>query len=272
VARRVYVSCDIEGVTGVVGRGQTSPTDKDYERARRLMTGDCNAAVAGAFEGGAEFVLVNDGHGGMQNLILEELDPRAEVVLGAPKPLTQMEGIDDQFDLALFVGYHARAGTAGVLSHTISGSVVAGVWLNERPMGETGINAVLAGHFGVAVGLVSGDQCVCAEARELLGEVRTAAVKQAITRYSARCLHPELTRRLIQAEARAAVEDAGRFNALCLPGPVTYRIQFKDSGMADGAMRAPGVAQVDPVTLSFTHQSPVIGFKALRAMIGLAQA
>ena len=269
-AKRVYISVDIEGITGVVGREQTGQTGKDYERARRQMTGDANAAIAGALAAGAELVVVNDGHGNMQNLILEELNPEAELVIGSPKPLTQMEGIGDGFDLAMFVGYHARMGATGVLSHTIMGSIVANIWVNGRVMGETGINAALAGHFGVPVGLVTGDQCVCAEARDLLGNIQTVAVKQAITRYSARCLNPAKSRSLIQAAAEAAVRQVSSFSALKVGYPVTFRVQFKDTGMAESAARVPGAVKVDPSTLELTHEDPTVGFRALRGMIGLA--
>lgn len=269
-AKRVYISVDIEGITGVVGREQSGQTGKDYERARRMMTADANAAIAGALAAGAELVVVNDGHGNMQNLILEDLNPEAELVIGSPKPLTQMEGISDGFDLAMFVGYHARMGATGVLSHTIMGTVVANVWVNGRVMGETGINAVLAGHFGVPVGLVTGDQYVSAEARELLGNVGTVAVKQAITRYSARCLHPKKAHLLIKEAAEAAVREAASFAPLKVGYPVTFRVQFKDTGMAESAARVPGAVKVDPSTLEFTHNDPTVGFKALRSMIGLA--
>ncbi|MDP2870994.1 MAG: M55 family metallopeptidase [Bacillota bacterium] len=269
-AKRVFISCDIEGITGVVGREQAGQTGKDYERARRLMTGDVNAAIAGALAAGAERIVVSDGHGNMQNVILEELDPAAELVSGSPKPLTQVEGIDEGFDVAFFVGYHARMGSTGVLSHTISGSTVANIWVNEVLMGETGINAVLAGHFGVPVGLVSGDQCVCAEARELLPAVKTAVVKHAITRYSARCMHPERSRELIRGAAEAAMRDVETMAPYQVVTPVTFAIQFKDTGMAEAAVRMAGVKVINPSTLSFTHDSPVVGFKTLRGMIGLA--
>lgn len=268
--KRVFISCDIEGITGVVGREQAGQTGKDYERARRLMTGDVNAAVSGAVAAGAELIVVSDGHGSMQNVILEDLDPAAELVSGSPKPLTQMEGIDKSFDVALFIGYHARMGSSGVLSHTISGGTVANIWINGVLMGETGINAVLAGHFGVPVGLVTGDQHVCAEAMELLPGVKTAVVKQAITRYSARCLHPARSREII----REAASDAVRESALLVPYrvtlPVTFTIQFKDTGMAEAATRMAGGVVVNPSTLCFEHASPLVAFSAVRGMIGLA--
>jgi len=270
--KRVFISCDIEGITGVIGRDQAGSTGKDYERARRAMTADVNAAIDGALSAGATLVVVSDGHGSMQNLILEDLNPAAEVVLGSPKPLTQMEGIGPDFDVAFFVGYHARMGSPGVLSHTISGSVVANVWVNGVLVGETGINAALAGRYGVPVGLITGDQHVCAEARALLGELHTVEVKQAITRYSARCLHPERTRDLIQTAARTAVEGAASLRPYVASSPVTFRIQFKDTGMTDSAVRVPNAVRIDPLTLEITDEDAAKAFIGLRAMIGLAQA
>ncbi len=269
---KVFISCDLEGITGVISRDQSGPTGGNYERTRKMMTADVNAAIRGACDAGASLVVVSDGHGSMTNLILEELDPAAEVVLGSPKPLTQMEGISPEYAVALFVGYHARMGSNGVLSHTISGGTVANVWVNDILVGETGINAAIAGRFGVPVGLVTGDQWVGAEARALLGNVHTVAVKQAITRYSARCLHPERSHPLIRAGAKAAVEDAAKFKPFVPGSPVTFRIQFKDTGMADSAVRVPGSVRIEPLTLEVTDQDAAKAFIALRAMIGLAQA
>lgn len=234
------------------------------------MTADVNAAIAGALAAGAELVVVSDGHGSMQNVILEDLDSAAELVSGSPKPLTQMEGIDSSFDVAFFVGYHARMGSSGVLSHTISGGTVANIWINGVLMGETGINAVLAGHFGVPVGLVTGDQHVCAEASDLLPGVKTAVVKHAITRYSARCLHPARSRELIREAAEAAVRGAASMTPYRVATPVKFTIQFKDTGMAEAAVRMAGAAVVNPSTLSFEHESPLVAFSAIRGMIGLA--
>ncbi len=269
---RVFISCDLEGITGVVARDQSGPTGANYERTRRMMTADVNAAIQGALDAGASQVVVSDGHGSMSNLILEDLNPAAEVVLGSPKPLTQMEGIGPDYAVALFVGYHARMGSHGVLSHTISGGTVANVWVNGILVGETGINAAIAGRFGVPVGLVTGDQWVCAEARALLGNIHTAEVKQAVTRYSARCLHPERSHPLIRAGAKAAVEGAAELKPFCPGSPTTFRIEFKDSGMADSAVRVPGSVRVDPLTLEVTGEDAAKAFVALRAMIGLAQA
>src|SRR5689334_11273004 len=192
-AMRVYISVDMEGVAGVVHESQTDPVTPafaaEYARFRRLMTAEANAAVEGALAAGATRVLVNDSHWFMRNLLAEELHPGAELVSGDPKPRSMMQGIDEQggFDAALFIGYHARAGTRNaILDHTYADRI-HDVRLNQQPVGELGLNAALAGLHGVPVGLVSGDSAVAAEAKDLLGEgVATVIVKAAVSRHAAK--------------------------------------------------------------------------------------
>jgi len=185
---RVYISIDMEGVAGVVHEDQTDPVDPrhsaEYNRFRRLMTGEANAAVEGALAAGARTVVVNDSHWLMRNLIAEELNPAAELISGNPKRWSMVEGVDAGFDAALFVGYHARAGTRqATIDHTYTDRVHE-VRLNGRPVGELAINAALAGTHGVPVAMVSGDQALAAEARDLLGPaVETIVVKQAVGRF-----------------------------------------------------------------------------------------
>ena len=204
---RVYVSVDMEGIAGVVHEDQTNPVEPrcgpEYARFQRLMTAEANAAIRGAFAGGATRVVVNDSHWNMRNLLAEELDERAELISGDPKPLSMMEGIADGFDAAFFVGYHAMAGTAtAVLDHTYT-DLVAQARLNGRPIGELGINALLAGSFGVPVVLVTGDQATCAEGREWLGTgVGVVPVKTAIGRGAARSVAPAEACRRIEAAYR----------------------------------------------------------------------
>ena len=130
---QVYLSVDLEGVAGVVHVDQTRRTGHDYERARRWMTAEASAAIAGAYDGGATAVLVNDAHGDMRNFVLEELDPRSELISGSLKPRSMVEGVATSFGVALFVGYHAGAGSrAGILDHTYYGRVVARLRVGGR--------------------------------------------------------------------------------------------------------------------------------------------
>lgn len=194
----VLVAADMEGITGVVHWDHVNPKHADYPRFRKIMTGDVNAAIRGAFDGGATSVIVSDGHGNGRNLLLEDLDPRAQLNAGTPSPLSMVQGTDSGVSAALLVGYHARAGSQNaILDHTWSSRCVANLWLNGQLMGEIGLNAALCGHFAVPILLISGDQTACAEAVDLLGPVETAVVKRANGRMAAQCLAPLVAQQAI---------------------------------------------------------------------------
>jgi len=267
---KVLISVDIEGVCGVVNSDSTGPGGKTYDEARKQMTEEVNAAVAGALAGGATQVVVNDSHGGMNNLLPALLHPEAEVILGTPKPLMMMQGIEESCDACMLVGYHARMHSRGVLSHTISGGVVSNVWVNEVPCGEIGINAGLAGHFGVPVVLVTGDRDTTDEAVALLGRIEVATVKEAITRYSAKHLHPTKATALIRTQAERAMQIAQTAKPLIFSPPITMRIEFLNAGMADAAAFLPGALRVSGNTVEYTAADYVTAFQGLRAMITLA--
>ena len=270
---RVYISVDMEGIAGVVHEQQTDPTDprhaSEYARSCRLMTGEANAAIGGAFSAGAASVCVNDSHWLMRNLIADELDERAELISGGPKPLSMVEGIDGGFEAALFIGYHGRAGTrASVIDHTYTDRVHE-VRVNGEPMGELGLNAAMAGYFGVPVALVSGDNTLAAEARGLLGPgVETVVVKEAISRYAARCLAPgEARRRIGDGVGRAL----GRVHKPYTAGtPVTIETEFARSVHADMAELVPGSERTGGRTVRFRHDDYRAAFRAWRAMYNLA--
>lgn len=250
----VYVSVDMEGVAGIVHVDQTRRTGHDYERARRWMTAEANAAVLGAFDAGATSVLVNDSHGDMRNLVLEELDPRAEILSGSLKPLSMAQGVSGGDGAALFVGYHAGAGSrAGILDHTYYGKVVARCRLGGREANEALLNAIVCGDSGVPVALVTGDQTVCAQARETFGDsVITVAVKQSITRYSARSISPELARGKIRDAAKRAVERAHTLKPYRPDPPHVLEIDFVNSACADAAELVPGTKRLSGLTTTYS--------------------
>ncbi|CAN5230814.1 hypothetical protein BH20ACT24_BH20ACT24_14350 [soil metagenome] len=194
---KVFISIDMEGIAGIAHGQQVSRGSDDYPESRRLMTEEANAAVAGAFEGGASSVVVNDSHGDMYNLLQEPLDARAELTLGSPKvPLSMMQGLGPEFGVALFVGYHAAAGTeSAVLDHTYSGRTLHDVRVNGESFSEAELNAAVAGTFGVPVGLVTGDDKICEVASKRLPGVRTVAVKEATARRSPAASTPLLRAR-----------------------------------------------------------------------------
>ncbi|MBA3317369.1 MAG: M55 family metallopeptidase [Gemmatimonadales bacterium] len=270
---RVYISVDMEGVAGVVHEDQTDPIDPrhagEYNRFRRLMTSEANAAVEGALAAGATRVLLNDSHWQMRNLLAEDLHPEAELLSGGPKLRSMVEGVGLGFDAAMFIGYHAMAGTAqAVIDHTYAG-VVHQVRLNGRPAGELAINAALAGTHGVPVALVSGDQALAAEARELLGEgVETVIVKHAVGRFAARSVSPGESCRRIRDGAAAALRRTHR--PLALDSPVRLEVEFALSNMADMAELVPGSVRTGGRTVEYVHQDYGEVFRAWRALYNLA--
>ncbi len=269
---KVYISADMEGVTGVTHSQDVIPCRSQYERFRKLLTAEVNAAIAGAAEAGAADFLVNEAHDGMRNILLEDLDPRAALIVGQQKPLVMMEGVSNA-DVAFFIGYHARAGTDGVLSHTFTApQVVVGVELNGEPCSEGRMNAALAGLWDVPVGLVSGDDLTCEEAEALYTGVQTAKVKTAVDRYAARCLPPEESLRRIREAARAAVENAERLSPYALEPPYTFTVEFATASTAAGVLYFPGLERLDDRRISWTHEDYQTAYKMFIGVMRLARS
>lgn len=278
----VFISADMEGISGIVDNEYTSPGKSDYGRARQLMTEDVNAAVAGAVTGGATSVIVNDSHGPMRNILIEELHPTARLISGSPKPLSMMEGILGQedgvaggpgakpWDMAFLVGYHARAGTANaILDHTWTG-VIFEVFLNGREVGEIGLNAALAGSVGVPVALVTGDDKACAEAVALLGDqLQTAVVKRAVGRYAADCLSLRDARYLIETAARQAVSSPPP-PALKITPPYHLVVGWAKTIYAEAAATMPGSRRVDGRHVEITLPTMLETYMAWRTFNSLA--
>ncbi len=270
---KILIAADMEGISGVVNWDHVNPDHEEYARFRKLMTGEVNAAVRGACEGGAESVLIADGHAGGRNLLIEDLDPRARLHTGSPSPLAMVAGVDADVSGAFFVGYHARAGTErAILDHTWSSQRVANLWLNGNLVGETGLNAAVCGHFNVPVLMVSGDLAVCQEAASLLDGVEIVAVKEATGRQSAQCLPPEIARERIYDAARRAAARLRRGDApepFRPSVPVTMAIEFPSSDMADRAALLPG-GERKGRRLSYEAEDVLLAFRAMRAALALA--
>ena len=240
---KVYISADMEGIGGVTTwEKQSSPKGPDYEKFRRLMTLEVNAAIAGAFDAGATYVLVSDSHWDAQNLDPELLDKRAEVVRSWPRALGMMAGIDNTYAAAVFVGFHARENTPNaILAHTDSATTILDVKLNGVSVPEAGINAAIAGEFGVPVVFVSGDQTIAAQCRELFGPIETAVVKQAIGFFSGIMVHPDEAQRRIREGVRRGVEHRHDLRPYRVDRPVRLEMAFKNQVLAEVISFLPGV-------------------------------
>lgn len=271
---KVFISVDMEGIWGVVHADQTSPGTAEYGAARKWMATDVNAAVQGAISAGASEVVVNDSHGSMRNIDLGDLDPRATLITGSPKPLSMMQGIDPSFAACLFIGYHAKAGTQdAILDHTISSSVVRGIKVNGVELPELGLNALIAGYYGVPVVLVSGDTAVCRQTTEVLGkDVVTVAVKEAYGRTAAKLVPADEIRGMIESGVKAALAKLGSVKPFKMPGPYAFELMYHVSAQADMGAMIPGTKRVDARTLAFTADDYIQGFRTLRAMISIAPA
>jgi D-amino peptidase len=262
----------MEGISGIVSRNETSSSSSNLELAKKLMTEDVNAAIEGAIDAGATTFLVNDAHGVMRNIVMEDLHPSATLIRGWPKPLSQMEGIDKETDAAFFIGYHAKRGTPkALLDHTIDSRIIEDVRLNGLSIGEIGINAMVAGYFGVPVALISGDLAATQEARSLLGEIEFAVVKKATGRYSASCLHPQRAHELIRAAASNAIRKLGEFKPFKPKTPAKLEIDLTETGMADMAELLPVLRRTGARTVCYESENYLDIYRVLRATISLAR-
>jgi len=258
---KVLISADMEGTAGVVAWEQVIPPElavrsrpapAEYEWARRLMVAEVNAAVRGARAGGAIEVIVNEAHDGMRILRPDELDPDAWLISGSRKPLAMMAGLDGSVDAVIFTGYHARAGTPnGVLAHTWT-SWVRDVRFGEVPVGEYGLNAAVAGYFGVPIVMVSGDEEAVRQTRELLGEsVVGVVVKHGLGTTAARHLHPSRACAAIEAGAREAVRRAREVSPYRPEYPVLVTVTLDTAEAADLACNVPGIARSGDTSVCF---------------------
>jgi D-amino peptidase len=243
---KVFVSSDMEGVAGIVDWAQCIGPGAEYERGRALLQAEVNAAIDGALEAGADEIVVNDSHWLMRNLDPEELHGAASYVAGFHKPLYMMEGLDASFDVAFFVAYHGSVdGPPSVLSHTYNPRAIAGVRLDGRRVGESGINALVAAAFGVPVGLVTGDDATCDEARPWFAGVELVQVKRSISRVSAESLHPERARAAIREAAAAAVRRAAMLQPPAVGNAVALEVRCTTADVAELASALEGVERLE---------------------------
>lgn len=262
-ARKVYISVDMEGISGISGDDQVTAGGAEYGRSRRLMAEDLNAAVRGALEAGATDILVNDSHGGQRNLLPEDVHPSARLISHSFKRHGMMEGLDDTFDAVIFIGYHAKADAPrGLFAHTGSG-VVRDLQINGRSVGEGGMNAALAAWYGVPVVLVTGDDAAVAEVKESVPSVRGVAVKRAINVRAVELKPLQQARQEIQEAAREAVASA-RKPAPQRAGPYRVQMRFRNVIIPEvlGALKE--VEPVAPDAVAFTRDTMPEAYRLIR--------
>jgi len=249
---KVFISADMEGVVGAVTGDQLGPTGFEYERFREFMTGEVLAAIEGARAAGATEILVADSHGNGENLLIEKLPKEIQVVRSWPRPHGMMQGIDESFDAAVFLGYHTgTANREGVRAHTFSSASLADVRLNGASIPEAALNAAIAGHFHVPVVAVSGDDAVVAEVPALLPGIEGAVVKWAYGFHSAKTLTPEASYERIREKVKAGVARRRELKPYRLRVPVELEIRFKNYRPSELLAYLPIVERTDSHTVRF---------------------
>jgi D-amino peptidase len=251
--RRLFVSVDMEGIAGVVTGEQLGPQGFEYARFRELMTEEVNAAIAAAREAGATEFVVADSHGNGQNLLVDKLPRDVTLVRGSPRPLGMMQGIDDTFDGAVFIGYHAgTTNPDGVRAHTLSSATLADVRLNGVSYLEAGLNAALAGHYGVPVLAITGDEAAVKEASALVGGLQGGVVKWSFGFHSARTLMPEAARDVIRTAVRNGLARRAEIRPFRVPEPIELEVRFKNYRPAEVLSYLPGVRRADAHAVRLT--------------------
>lgn len=263
--RKVFISVDMEGISGISGSDQLSATGAEYGRSRKLMAEDVNAAIRGARAAGATQILVNDSHGSMRNLRLEDLEPGVSLISHNFKRYGMVEGLDESFDAAIFIGYHAKAGAPiGLFAHTGSG-VVADVRVNGRSLGEGGLNTLVAAWHGVPVVLVTGDDVAVKEILETATGAQGVVVKRALNLRAAELRPLASVHHEIETKAREAVKAARRIQPV---KESTYKVQvqLRDILIPEAAEVLPGITRPAPDTIAFEAESMPRAYALIRFM------
>jgi D-amino peptidase len=255
---KIYISADMEGITGVVTGEQLGPQGFEYARFREFMTQEVNAAIEGATAAGATDIVVSDSHGNGQNLLIEKLPNNVLLVRSWPRPLGMMQGIDESFAGAIFIGYHTgTTNLDGVRAHTLSSARLTDVRLKGVSVSEAGINAAIAGHFNVPVIMVSGDDAVVKETTALLGNIEGAVVKWASGFHSAKTLMPTMAQILIRDKVQNAVKRIKEFKPYKLNGPIELDVRFKNYRPSEVLSYLSIVQRIDAHSIRFVAKDMI---------------
>jgi D-amino peptidase len=253
---KIYISADMEGVAGVVSDAQLGPDGFEYSRFREFMTAEVVACIDAAKMAGASEILVSDSHGNGQNLLIERLPDDVMIVRSWPRELGMMEGIDDSFDGVIFLGYHASASnTRGVRAHTMSSANVIDIRLNGISMSEGAMNAAVAGHFGVPVIMISGDDVAVAETQVIVGDMEGAVVKWAKGFHSAQTMTPAAANKVIRTRTKTAIERIADFKPYILATPVELELTLKHYRPVELLSYLPDVERINAHTIRYTGRN-----------------
>jgi D-amino peptidase len=270
---KLFLSTDFEGTSGIVAWEQIIEGNAEYEQGRRLLTAEVNAVITGALNGGANEFVVNDAHHYMRNLHPQDLAGRATLITGKHKPLYMMEGLDSSFDGICFVSYHGSIGAErAVLSHTYNPGAIWEVRLNGEVVGESGLNALVAAHYGVPIIFVSGDAATTQEARFIAPQAEKVVVKQSLGRFAAAHLHPDVACELLQSAATRAVSNLQAMQPPRFDLPVSLEVTFLVADMAEMALWVRGVERVAARTVQVVGDNLLDLYRTFVTIVTLTRA
>ncbi len=253
---KLFLSTDFEGTSGIVAWEQIIEGNAEYEQGRKLLTNEVNAVISGALEAGATEFVVNDAHHYMRNLHPQDLKGQATLITGKHKPLYMMEGLDASFDGVCFVSYHGSIGAErAILSHTYNPGAVWEARINGEVVGESGINALVAAHYGAPIIFVSGDEVTAQEAQVVAPNAEKVVVKHSLGRFAAAHIHPTVACELLREGAARAVRDVKKMRPPEFRQPVSLEITFLVADMAEMAQWVRGVERVAPRTVKLVNDN-----------------
>jgi D-amino peptidase len=266
---KLFISVDMEGVVGVVTADQLGPNGFEYQRAREWMTGELVAAIEAARKQGVTEFVIADSHGNGENLLIDRLPDEVLVVRSWPRPMGMMQGIDSSFDAAVFLGYHTgTSNPKGVRAHTFSSARLADVRLNGQSVPEGGVNAAIAGHFGVPVIMVSGGDAAVEQIQSVIGDIEGAVVKWHYSFHSAKTMTPGASYELIGETIKKALQRLDDFEPLVVSTPVTLDVQFKNYRPSQILAYLPIVERTDSHSIRYIGEDMVAISKFLQFMNG----
>lgn len=267
---KIFISADMEGITGITHDEQTEGSSNQYIHGCKLMTGDVNAAIEGCLEAGADEIYVKDAHGNGRNIIIEELNKHAILIPGWDIMMNMVQGIDESFDALILIGYHSMIHTEnGILAHTMTSSI-RGLSINNHPIGEAELSSLIAGYYGVPVVFISGDHAVVNELRRFVGEIPYVITKYGMGRETGRLLHPSLTHTSIKEKVSEAVRKREQFKPLQMEPPLNVSVKLSSAKATDLVSLVPGIQKTNTDEISCSLNTPIELLKMLRIIMGLA--
>lgn len=267
---KVHITADMEGIATLAHDSQADTKGFDFPRMREIMTGEVQAAIEGAKAGGADKVVVCDAHDTGRNLLIEQLDDDVEVIEGTDYDLGMMSGISSEFDASFQIGYHSMRHThAGVIGHTYTYTVTK-ARLNGVLMGESGLGAAIAGHFGVPLVLVSGDAHAVRQAQQLVKGIIGVPTKEGVGLWGVRTRTPQMAREMIKKGATEAMDKVAKVKPYTLRKPIRLEVELESPLMAQYAVDVPQIRRKDIRTVEYVAKDVIEAFKVFLVITRLA--